>query len=307
MIRAAGFFVSGLIAAFTVFGLCGCGSSEQVPLSVSEGSQFATEALSGISGTADVFGPQDSDVDQQPTESAHSAEERRTRVIYRSEIILAAESFVGLEDRVEALTTRSGGFVEKSRITGSTGEQRRGEWVLRIPVSAYREVVGELRRFGEFRSCSETAEEVTSEWADLEARIRSMAREETTLLRLMEDRTAGLDDVLKVEKELSRIRCEIERLEARRRLLGDLTQYSTVTLIATEIGRFVPPETPTFGTEVTRVWQAGLYGLSAAIRWVVLVLVAVSPWAAFLAASVLFGRPVLSRIRARTSRAGHSA
>jgi hypothetical protein len=103
---------------------------------------------------------------------------------------------------------------------------------------------------------------------------------------ILEERPGKLDDILAVEKEISRVRGEIEQMQGRLRVLSDLTAYSTITLQISEVRKYVPAESPSFRTMMARQWQSTVDDLIAAGQWIVLTAISVGPWLLIL---VLFG------------------
>ena len=75
------------------------------------------------------------------------------------------------------------------------------------------------------------AEDVGEEFTDITARVANAHRLEQRLIDLLATRTGKLPDVLDVERELARVREEIERMEGRLRYLK--TQVATSTLTVT--------------------------------------------------------------------------
>jgi hypothetical protein len=71
---------------------------------------------------------------------------------------------------------------------------------------------------------------VSEEFVDLSARIANGHRLEDRLLELLRTRTGKLADVLTVERELARVREEIERMEGRVRYLKAGAQLSTLSV-----------------------------------------------------------------------------
>ena len=118
-------------------------------------------------------------------------------------------------------------------------------------------------------------------------RIRNRKREEEQLLKLLAERTGELKDVLAVEKELSRVREEVERLEGRLRVLEDLTALTTVTLTIDEVKNYIPAEAATLGTRVRRTFTGSLESLRTTGESLLIVAVAVTPWLVVLAIPVL--------------------
>ena len=75
---------------------------------------------------------------------------------------------------------------------------------------------------------STTAEEVSDQIIDLEARLRSARRLEDRLLRILDERTGQLNEVLSVERELARVRNQAESLDARLRRMENAVTWSTL-------------------------------------------------------------------------------
>jgi len=200
------------------------------------------------------------------------------KIIYTTNISLNVESFDGVAAKVVQMTDQCRGFIAGANLSGASGNQRSGSWTIRLPVEQYRAFLDSAGSLGEIRSKQEQTREVTSEFYDVEARIRNKQTEEKRLITLLEERPGKLDDVLTFEKEISRVRGEIEQMQGRLRVLADLTAFSTVTLQITEVRNYVPPEAPTFGTLVSRQWQSTVEELTAAGQWIVLTAIAVGPW-----------------------------
>lgn len=75
-----------------------------------------------------------------------------------------------------------------------------------------------------------SSKDVSEEYYDVEARIRNKQKTESRLVTLLEKEAGNLEQVLKVEEKLDRVREEIERMQGRLRVLRDQTSLATVTL-----------------------------------------------------------------------------
>lgn len=200
------------------------------------------------------------------------------KIIYTANLNLDVESFAGVADSILRLSQQCEGFVARANISGTAGDRRRGSWTLRVPTERYRDFLASAGDLGEISSLNEQTKEVTAEFYDVDARIRNKLREEERLNKILEERPGKLTDVLTVEKEVSRVREEIERMQGRLRVLKDLTSYSTISITVTEIQHYAPPAAPTFGTLIERQWQSTVGTLTAAFQASVLWAIAVGPW-----------------------------
>ena len=91
---------------------------------------------------------------------------------------------------------------------------------------------------------------MTEEFFDLEARIRNKQEEEKRLLKHLADSTGKLEDILKVESELTRVRGEVEQMQGRLRFLANRADLSTVTITATELKDYSPPSPVTLAAQI---------------------------------------------------------
>jgi hypothetical protein len=210
---------------------------------------------------------------------------------------LVVEQFDPIPAQVEALVNRFNAYVARSQITGSPGSPRRGQWTLRVPAERYEAFLLAAREIGEVESVSSDSQDVTEEFYDVEARIRNMKQEETRLLELLSKATGKLEEVLAVERELARVRGEIEQMEGRLRVLSNLTAMSTVTLDVREIKGYVPEEAASYGTQVRRAWRGSVTALGATAQAFSILLIAVLPWIGVILIPALLVLVVLRRIR----------
>jgi len=148
-------------------------------------------------------------------------------------------------------------------------------WKLRVPVEQFESLVQKVVALGELEQNKRTSQDVTEQFYDIEARIKNKKAEEISLTKILDERTGKLEDILKIETELSRVRGEIEQLEGKIRVLENLSSLATLTLSIREREKFEPPPPAVadFGTQVARTWESSLRGLinlgKAFILWAV--------------------------------------
>lgn len=124
-----------------------------------------------------------------------------------------------------------------------------------------------------------TSPEVTEEYFDIEARLKSKLQEKTRLLEHLQSDTAELKDILAVETELARVRTEIEQLQGRQRYRDDQVALCTVRLDVYEFPNFVPDESAaTFGTRMSRAWTQSWTTFYSFVRNFTIFFVAAIPW-----------------------------
>ncbi|MCU0618368.1 MAG: DUF4349 domain-containing protein [Gemmatimonadaceae bacterium] len=160
-----------------------------------------------------------------------------------------------------------GGSIGSSTLTSGAGTVRRAVVELRLPAPRYEEALAGLRPLGTVEAVQTTVEDVGEEYVDLDARTANARRLETRLVELLARRTGTLDDVLAVERELARIREEIERHEGRMRFLRSRAAVSVLSLTLHEPVPLVgaDPEGSVIGAAFVTAWRNGVEMVAALI------------------------------------------
>ncbi|MBX7165362.1 MAG: DUF4349 domain-containing protein [Pirellulales bacterium] len=200
------------------------------------------------------------------------------KIIYNAEVELIVEDFAGVPERVVALVKQFEGYVADSSLRGASGMNRTGMWRIRIPVQRFEEFRTAAAGLGELMRSDVNSEDVSEEFYDAEARVRNKKKEEDRLLKLLEERPGNLEDVVAIERELSRVREEIERIEGRLRVLTDLTSLATVEIHIQEVRDYEPPQAPTLATRLRRSWEGSLEALSSTGELALIGFVGLLPW-----------------------------
>ncbi len=183
-----------------------------------------------------------------------------------------------MPEQVAALAKRYGAYVAHSQIAGSAGSPRSGQWTLRVPSERFEEFLVSARGLGQVQNISSDSQDVTDEYYDIDARIRNKKQEETRLLDLLAKAAGRLDEVLNLERELTRVRGEVEQLQGRLRVLGSLSALGTVILDVKEIKNYAPEKEATYATRVRRTWDDSITALTSVMQGVSIVIVAAAPW-----------------------------
>jgi hypothetical protein len=159
---------------------------------------------------------------------------------------------------------------------------------IRVPQERLETTLEALAKLGTVENRALTAEDVTEQLVDSEARLRNLRKSEEMVLKIME-RSGSVGDVLKASQELSNIRESIERIDAQLKSLRNQVAYSTISLtLEAAVSAQQTPE-PSLGLRVQETWgkathsvgelTLGLFGLGI---W----LLAYSPYFLLIAAAV---------------------
>jgi hypothetical protein len=224
------------------------------------------------------------------------------KIIYDAQIGLVVEDFVRAEAEIVPLVTKAGGYVAEMQLTGSPGRQRSGRWKVRVPVQTFESFLAGVAGLGELERNSRTSDDVSDQFYDIQARIKNKKTAEERLIQILKETTGKIEEVLKVETELSRVRGEIEQMEGRIRVLDNLTSLTTITIDIREreVFRPEPPVQASFATQVRRTFDSSMQGLVDLGKGLVLLAVDWVLWLPIVAVVLLFvwllGRFILRRL-----------
>ena len=203
------------------------------------------------------------------------------KIIYTSRIDVVVEDIAVARQKLDLLigsVQKQGGFLAKQELTGSGGSHERGSWTIRVPLAQFDNFVSEVEKLGEPSRNSRDAQDVTDAYADLDSRLRNKQSSELRLLSHLE-KSAQLKDTLELERELSRVRGEVEQLQGQLNLLKDKADLATVSVTMYERQQITPKTAPTFSATVSRTFDGSLNGLISSGQVLVLIVVALAPWA----------------------------
>jgi hypothetical protein len=132
--------------------------------------------------------------------------------------------------RIRDVARRTGAVIANTSMEGGKQQTRAASLELRIPSEKFDEAVNGLAPIGKVESVNVTVQDVGEEYVDVQARVANARRLEQRLVELLATRTGKLADVLTVERELARVREQIERYEGRMRYLRTRASISTLSI-----------------------------------------------------------------------------
>jgi Domain of unknown function (DUF4349) len=131
---------------------------------------------------------------------------------------------------VSALVASRGGYIQKLDSEAQPDSSRQVSITLRVPAKQMDSFLADLRKLGSVKAESRENDEVTDQYVDLDARLQNAQAGEQRLIQLLATRTGKVEDVLDAERELTRVRGEVESMTGERNLLLHRVDYATVDL-----------------------------------------------------------------------------
>ena len=261
---------------------------------------------------------------QESADEAMSVEEVKTyaeKIIYSGHVYMETTAFDDAITALDQAVKSYGGFVQESSVNGNTWHHddgttsvvdRWGYYVVRIPTDKFDAFMTLTAGIGNVTSSSRTAENVTSQYTDYEARLASLYTQEERLLKMLEE-SGDLESLIQLEARLSEVRYEIESIERNLRNLDQRLAFSTVTLELREVEIYTPtvPVQRTFGEKLKEAFADGWSGFVRGLQRFVIGLVRSLPglvlFVLIVAVVLLVVRKIFRIRKARKAKAAEAA
>ena len=241
--------VGAAAAVIVAFFIVGTAATRQEPtaerptvgLGTGAGTGNDTGTAAGLStgGTAESSSIARPPVDDQPTtdrDSGGTIPEPGASSLIGPRIARTANLDVRVEKgrfderwrQAEAVAARFGGFVTASSAQEVEGRLARGNLTLQVPADKLQGALDELRGLGTPVGLNSSANDVSGQIVDYDARLRAAQANEAALLDLARQ-ARSVEDNLALRPRLQDARREIETLQARRASLQGRVDLATVT------------------------------------------------------------------------------
>jgi hypothetical protein len=271
--------------------VAGCGgaadSGGAAPAKAAAGSAADGADTADGRGTAPGAGPAATGTPRLP----------RSAIIRTATLTLQVEDVAKALDRAREAAEEAGGYPGEESTNRDRAGHERTRVVLRVPAAAYDTVLAELQGAGRLIRRTARAVDVTDQVVDVDSRVKSQ-RASVDRIRALMARADKLSDVVALEGELSSRQADLEALLARQASLKDRTSLATITLSLSGAPAHTAAGdgTPGIADAVAGGWHVCV----TLLRWILLALGAVLPFAAFAALlSLLWLRAVRPRLPRR--------
>ncbi len=220
-------------------------------------------------------------------------------IIRTAQLRLITKEFDKARAQLEAILKRHRGYVGELKANDATGSGRTLTATLRVPSDQLDATLTEVKTLGRVESESQSGQDVTSQYVDLQARLANARNTEQRLTDLLRNRTGKLSDVLEVEQELDRVRGQIEQMEAERKNMANQVSFATLNATITEDYKaqleVVPPST---STRLSNAAVEGYRSMADGVVSLVLFLLSTGPSLLLWGAILFFpARAVWKRVR----------
>jgi uncharacterized protein DUF4349/putative zinc finger protein len=222
-------------------------------------------------------------------------------IVQTASLNILATNYDEASAAIEKQAAAHGGYVEKLDAKAQTGNAKELSASLRIPTKQLDGFLADVRKLGHVEEETRSNEEVSDQYVDLQARLKSARATEQRLIELLGTRTGKLQDVLEAERELARVRGEIEAMQGQSAILVHRVNYATVQVDLSEEYRQVLGSRPvSIGTKIRNAAVEGFTNLEEGAVALMVFLFAVGPSLLFWLAILLVpGWFIWKRFRVR--------
>jgi len=167
---------------------------------------------------------------------------------------------------LEQMILENGAFIQSSNVSGKSYQQsyygtssRWASYTVRVPAENFRTMKGSLDKLGYVTYINEDAENITTQYTDVESRLTALRTEEQRLLDLL-SKAESVEDIITVESRLSEVRYEIESYTSTLRNWDNKINYSTLNLDISEVAEIkeYKPVTRTYGQKIRDAFVGSL-------------------------------------------------
>ena len=267
--------------------LASCASSN-VPL------QEAQAPPAGSANPAPAAAP------NQPNQQANQAAQSRPQLIKTAEIALVVKSIdETLRQASELVRQQQGDVLGLQDMKPEKANRQTASMKIRVPQDKLETTLDALAKLGTVQRRNLTADDVTNQIVDIQARLRNLRQTESSLLQIMQ-RSGSVGDVLKVTQELSKVRQSIEQIDAHLKNLTNQVAYSTITLHLEAAVSSTTPQQP-LAIRIQDTWNNATHSvgeLSTNLVRLAIWLLAYSPYLVLIGGAAWFA---YTRLKKRAS------
>lgn len=206
------------------------------------------------------------------------------KIIFEGNLSIETTNFDDDYNRIKQTLTEFGGYAESDSVYGTkpvewNDKGRTANLTLRIPSRKFDEFISRLKGYGETVSMSTRGQDVSLQYFDTETRLKTLRTRQERLLDLLEN-AKGLEDIVRLERELGEVDYQIQSYEIELRGYDSLIDFSSISIELLEVNqieRVTSSENQDLGTRIKTGFYSVLNVLADIGEGLLIFLVAGSP------------------------------
>lgn len=192
--------------------------------------------LTGCGATSknDVSAPRTAEQTKSVRPANPSADAKK--VIQTGSLSIDTGNLASTEEQIMSLVSEKNGSTDRINVVQDNNGQRRATYTLRVPQGSLQKLVDSIANLPDciVRQKTIGSQDVSEEYIDIQARLENMQRQESRLRELLA-RANTVDEVLKVENEITRVRTQLDAATGKLKALANRIELSTLQLSVREV------------------------------------------------------------------------
>lgn len=269
-------FVPLVVALSLALAGCSTGGSDDDDADdmTSAAGQEESAADSGGARAGDAYSVSDTMAEQPESEPPAGQIALDRLVIRTASLTLTVEDTQNAATSIRNMAVTKGGFVFSSS-TYTEDERHYAEVTLRVPSDRFDETIAELSTAPyviDVPREETSSQDVSSEYVDNASRLTALEETQRRYLALLSD-AETVDEILRLESELTEVRSQIETIKGRQNYLDEMTSFSTITVTVQppDGQRSDPDDDTTIAQILDSAWDRSTGALAGAAEAVVVV------------------------------------
>lgn len=246
--------------------LAGCGSAKVATESAYDAAVSDYSAAGGVYYDSGDYEYADEVSEENGPSQAETVEKGETtgrKLIRNVDMDVETESFDALLASAQSQAEELGGYIESSNISNSsyassTSAARSARLTARIPSEKLDGYLAGISKQSNVTRKSESTEDVTLQYVDLQSHKKALLAEQESLLSMMEQ-AESIEDIIAINEQLTDVRYQIESMESQLRTYDNQVDYSTVNLYIDEVERYTPGAAKSAGARIAEGFSANIY------------------------------------------------
>ncbi len=152
------------------------------------------------------------------------------KLVRNANLDLEVRNFDEALRNITGFATDAGGYVATNSSQKQENGKLRGDIVVKVLPENLDDFLARLRALGDLKNQTITTHDANKQNLDANARLRNARVLEQRLVDMLEKNSGRVADLLQVEKELGRVREQIEQMEGEIKFMDSQVQYATVTI-----------------------------------------------------------------------------
>jgi anti-sigma factor RsiW len=176
---------------------------------------------------------------EEPTSTTAGPTANR-KLVRNATAELEVVSFEEAVQKITGFAAEDKGYVATSSSEKQENGKLSGQVVVKVLPDNLDKFLLKLRGIGEQKNQALTTEDVTKAYFDTESRLKNARLMEQRLIEILKTKSKDVADLLEVEKELGRVREEIETMQGELKFMDSQVSFATVTIQLSEKNMNVP-------------------------------------------------------------------